>query len=565
MKNVSGSRVEQFLSDMKAVSTRKWVLILIVFLVMIMGLGLSARYISGADEPRIAGIAAEMVFTGNWLLPHLNGEPFLETPPLFFWSIGAMIKVFGNTDLAAKIPAALSGIAGALAVSMVLRRMRYSWFIAVTGAVMLATSLPYWGNARKCMTDIMLAAFIALAMFAFYSLTRSENLRSRLGWMLFYAAALGGALMSKALVGLAIPCSALFCWLLLDNLWCRRKFTGQYWAMLFGGAVLSLLPVGLWLLTVYLKYGYDPVYTIVWTNNIGRFVGSHTEHIEPFYYYLEVIPLQFQPWAVLAWAGVVYHVYNAWKKRGEGSNSIFMLCWYVIPYLILFMASGKRNVYVLPLYAGEALLAASFLHAVLSWKFIRRAFDWKWSSMILICLGWGAIITVPVLIIIGLCLGVDHFHFYYIWAPLCLAVAAVLWMNTKSPLRFVGLLSALTGIFVAADTYITPRNDAEDSFHDVFKAAAFYMAANGTDQIYLTSNTERVSGAAMFYLGRRVPFISEEELAVLVAEKIPAFVVGEKIMPGLDSLGVENERIQLYCLKNAEYKYEKDMNPQRKL
>ena len=65
----------------------------------------------GSDEPRVAGIAAEMAIENDWLTPKLNGKPFLEYPPLFYAAAAADFRIFGLTPFAAKLPTAISAAA----------------------------------------------------------------------------------------------------------------------------------------------------------------------------------------------------------------------------------------------------------------------------------------------------------------------------------------------------------------------------------------------------------------------------------------------------------------------
>jgi len=542
-----------------AIPARHWFAILIVFLSLIFIVGLDARLLERADEPRIAGISAEMALGGSWLMPHLNGKVFTETPPLFFWSTALSLKTFGMNDFGAKLPAALSAIAGAAAVFLLLRKMRYSGFVAFLGGFMLATSLPYWGNGRKCMTDIMLAGFIALAMYGFYALTQSTHFRNRLGWFLFFAASLSGALFSKALIGLGIPCSALCAWLLLDQIFFRKAIVWKHWFLLFGGALLSLLPVGFWLWLVYHNYGYDIFYSIFWTNNMGRFFGSHAEHIEPFYYYLEKIPAQFQPWTILAWCGVAYHIRNAWKKHDRSRESLFMLCWLLIPYLALTISAGKRNVYVLPLYGAEALLAATFAHALLALTIARKWLEYKSVAVTFRIAGWVFIFTIPLLCLIGaLCTPQLEFQLFMLWGPLFFVLALILWTRPGMRLRGTALLCAFAGLYITIDTFLTTINDNQESYQYVFLEARRHMDAENTDQLFLLSSAERVQGAAVFYMGRTVPHAETSEIAAIRKKYGNAFFIADDPHPDLEATGVENVRVQLYRLKSTKKKLNQD-------
>ena len=72
--------------------------------------GLGKRPLRKSDEPRVAGIAAEMARSGELIVPRLNSEPFLEKPPLYFWTLSAVFNLLGENSYTAKIPSALAAI-----------------------------------------------------------------------------------------------------------------------------------------------------------------------------------------------------------------------------------------------------------------------------------------------------------------------------------------------------------------------------------------------------------------------------------------------------------------------
>src|ERR1700748_2499309 len=87
--------------------------LLVVQLVLVMGVcgfffffGLGAFGLLGADEPRYAQIAREMFARHDWIVPTLNGSPWLEKPALLYWKMMNSYAIFGVSDWAARIPAA---------------------------------------------------------------------------------------------------------------------------------------------------------------------------------------------------------------------------------------------------------------------------------------------------------------------------------------------------------------------------------------------------------------------------------------------------------------------------
>ena len=54
------------------------------------------------DEGRYVGVAWEMLRSGDWLTPTLNGLPFFHKPPLFYWLDIAAMHVFGQNEVAGR-------------------------------------------------------------------------------------------------------------------------------------------------------------------------------------------------------------------------------------------------------------------------------------------------------------------------------------------------------------------------------------------------------------------------------------------------------------------------------
>jgi 4-amino-4-deoxy-L-arabinose transferase-like glycosyltransferase len=75
------------------------------------------------DEGRNAQVASEMFATGDWVIPHLAGMPYLDKPPGLFWSAALSIHAFGPTRRAPRVPAIISALATLLALAALAHRM----------------------------------------------------------------------------------------------------------------------------------------------------------------------------------------------------------------------------------------------------------------------------------------------------------------------------------------------------------------------------------------------------------------------------------------------------------
>ena len=213
--------------------------------------GLCVQQLESGDETRVAGIAAEMFINGDYLIPRLNGTPFLEYPPLFYWSVSFCYGLFGITDFSAKLPSVLSAVGCGVLLFFLARKMRYSITGALLSSVMLMTSAQFFGNSRKCTVDMMLAFFILFSVYQFYCLViATARGKSSLHFLLFILGIAGG-IYTKGLLGLCIPLAALGSWLVLGDL-VKHRIAWKHYILLFLGAffLLSLEAPGMSCFTV---------------------------------------------------------------------------------------------------------------------------------------------------------------------------------------------------------------------------------------------------------------------------------------------------------------------------
>src|SRR5216110_1791275 len=124
--------------------------------------GLAHFGLVGADEPRYAQVAREMLARHDWITPTLGGIPWLEKPPLFYWQTMIAYQIFGVSDWAARLPSVLDASLLVFAVFWLLKRVRPA--CALDGALMLACSAGIVGYARAASMDIPLTATFAIAM-----------------------------------------------------------------------------------------------------------------------------------------------------------------------------------------------------------------------------------------------------------------------------------------------------------------------------------------------------------------------------------------------------------------
>ncbi len=342
---------------------KRYFIILVFFSHLLLASGLGLQDLTGSDEPRVAGIGAQMAFTGNYVVPKLNNQNFLEKPPLFFWAEALSFKMLGYTNFAARYPSAVAATLGVVFLYLLLNAMGFTPFTAFISGLLLSISSQWWSTGRTCITDMLLATMITGTIYFFYMTAKNDRFTKKLPWFLGFIITAAGAVLSKGLVGLAIPGVALGGWLFFNNI-INRKITWTNWILLAFGSLLAFVPAGIWVWLLCKEIGWENGGRIVViVNNFGRFTGSHAEHIEPFYYYLSKYPEFMQPITFIIPFAIWYHIWNL--KKNKSDQSLFLLCCSLIPYLLLTISSAKRRVYLLPLNPEFAALSGILIAGLL--------------------------------------------------------------------------------------------------------------------------------------------------------------------------------------------------------
>lgn len=526
-------------------------IVLLVFVCLLFLAGLERRHLWN-DEPRVAGIAAEMARSGDLIIPRLNGTPFLEKPPLYFWAVSRAFRLFGENTYTARLISALSAIGSVVIVFFLARSMHFSTQGAFVSGFVLATSAEYWSLGRRCLIDIMLCFFITAAMASFYQVVRL--VRGRTFWYIVFVLSLGCAILTKGLVGLAVPLSALVIWLAL-----AEDFSWRRWLVLLAGIMLCCVPFSVWIWLLYNDLGKGAVYEAVWVNNFGRYIGGYAQHVEPFYYYLLKFPLQFFPWVLFVPMACMFHVREIRQHRKDDS-SIFILLWLVVPFLLFSLSAGKRGLYLLPLYPAAALFVGEAVGAILEGKEITT--DWFKIPA-------GVLVWVTILAPIGfLCTYLylkQSFNIYLLFfiPGFCFGLWAKHRLSKKDFKGYMlKLTPALLAIFLMFSITITPIFNKKNSFEPIFNYCRV-LKSKGT-QIGLIHPKERMIGAAVFYLGSRVPVLSEKcEIAEFLRSGAKTAAIVKKDY--LNDLGDTNilyksiiNKDEMLIVRPIEIKREKD-------
>jgi 4-amino-4-deoxy-L-arabinose transferase-like glycosyltransferase len=302
----------------------------------------------GADEPRYAQVAREMLTRHDWITPTLGGVPWMEKPPLYYWQTMVAYRVFGASDWAARLPSVVDATVLVFAAYCFLRRFRPG--CAFDGALMLATSAAVVGYARAASMDMPLAATFGVAMLAWYAWLESGK-RRFLG--VFYAS-LALAMLAKGPVAPFLAALIVTVFAATQGSW--RILRESLWVP---GFVLFLGLAFPWYLLVQQR---NPqfLHVFVLEHNLARFGTNVFHHPEPFWYFVPVTLLGWIPWAVFAVAAAGYAIRKFRQRDGDAVNN-FLALWVGVFVVFFSISKSKLPGYILPAIAPGILLLANYL------------------------------------------------------------------------------------------------------------------------------------------------------------------------------------------------------------
>ncbi len=337
--------------------TRTDVLLLAGFCAFLFFYGLGQFGLIGADEPRYAQVAREMLDRHDWVTPTLAGQPWLEKPPLYYWEAILSYSVFGVSDVAARIPSAFDATLLVIAVYLFFRKFRQK--LEVDAALITASCAAIIGFSRAASTDMPLASMFSISMLAWWAWRESNR---RIYLALFYAF-MGFGMLAKGPVapflgGLVIVVFAFAVrdWrLIVKTLWIPGILVFCFVSLPWYSAVQTRNP----------QFFRE----FILEHNLARFSTNLYHHPEPFWYYLPVIALCLVPWLIFVILALVESIRLWWSERNQPSSAldldlqfrVFGCCWLILPVIFFSLSRSKLPGYILPAVTAGAILLVAYL------------------------------------------------------------------------------------------------------------------------------------------------------------------------------------------------------------
>jgi 4-amino-4-deoxy-L-arabinose transferase-like glycosyltransferase len=343
-------------TSIAGLSRCNWTVLAILFAIVWFA-NLDVRKLQHPDEGRYAEIAREMVVTGDWVTPRLNGIKYFEKPPLQYWLTAASFEAFELDEWTARLPGAVAGFLTILIVGYV-GCVLASPAVGAYAAVALAGCVWPFGIAHMVTLDALLTFWLALALGAFLLAQhwRDVPARARAAMLVAWGATAAGVL-TKGLVALVIP----FCTLAIHTLATRDR---SPWTRLHlvPGLLLFIALAAPWFIVVSSRNPEFARFFFI-HEHFERFLTTEHRRTGAWWYFLPMLAI-----GILPWTGVfLWGLRRAWRQPPEPDAPgafawvRFCLIWCAFVLVFFSVSGSKLPSYILPIFPAAALVLGVIL------------------------------------------------------------------------------------------------------------------------------------------------------------------------------------------------------------
>ena len=303
------------------------------------------RDFTPANELKYINIVDHMIKSGDWIKLQFDGALYTDKPPLYFW-ITALIRLaagkytlFSIGLVVCILPAIVTG----LDIYRFLCENNYDRKRAFTVILILYTTLYFAGSVLVIRMDILMTMFIVRALISFYN--RAEKNTGNPYMPYVYA---GIGFLVKGLAAVFIPISVIVVYLLITKQVHKLKEL-----KLGKGIIVIIIFALIWLIPLAVSLGINStINELILKQTINRAVNTSV-HKKPFYYYLVNLFPNLFPWTLFFFSSFIILIGRIKKQE---KFVIFILCWFIMPFIIFSMVSSKLDIYLIPAYGAIAVI-----------------------------------------------------------------------------------------------------------------------------------------------------------------------------------------------------------------
>ncbi len=316
-----------------------------------------------SHECFVSVTAREMLQSGDWLIPTLNGHPRLNKTPLSYWLVAGAAMITGKVDeVTARLPSVVFAILSAATVLYFVNQW-LSFRIAVMSTIVWVTSLGYMRNSHNARPDMALAFFIVLCLMSFYSAITAENRRRQIIYMLIFWISFGLGNLAKGPAPIPLVLIPLAAYVVINRSWRLMPKL-----LPFTGIIIFLAIMLPWPLFIANSWHWD---LTLWKKEyVQRLYGEYAPGRYPIYFYFLIMFKFVTPWVAFLPMALVAPFYRIWDKKQPVMK--FLWLWFVADFIFLTIDAGKRQHYILPLMPAMTILIGILLEDMI---FERKAYS----------------------------------------------------------------------------------------------------------------------------------------------------------------------------------------------
>ncbi len=323
---------------------RTFYLAVFVLAAILLFAGLGSFPLTDRDEGEYASSAAFMLESGDFVVPTLNGRPYLEKPIFFFWTLAASFKMLGQNEFAARFPSAVAAFVLLCSMFWAVEQVVGDRRAGKVSVLVLLASPLFLLVARACLTDMLLSLFVWASMIFFYFYLASR--RFMLLVLCWFFLALGFLTKGPVTLAMSLPVFLAYSAAKRDFSWLRPER--------FSISVMVFLLVSLpWYVAIYQRMGASFIETFFLTQNLERFATTLLGHGGGPIFYIIVLavgcfPMSFFFPPVLA-RGFPLMIKGV-KVGIRAKDSLFIFCFMtsVWIFVLLTIAATKQMNYIVP-------------------------------------------------------------------------------------------------------------------------------------------------------------------------------------------------------------------------
>lgn len=345
-------------------------LLLFLLIGLFFCIGLGARPYITPSEARYIEIPRQMLVTGDFLTPHINGVQYFEKPPLFYW-LQTFFLSFGSDEFFGRIATTLFVTLTCL-VTYATGRLLYGRNAGLLAASALATSVMGYGLSRVAMLDAPVTLFLTCTIASFIAAQITKQ--KKFYYFMYVAAAL--AVMTKGLIGIVIPAMVIGGWIVFTKNWKILKE-----ARLFTGTLLFLAIAAPWHILMAMKHPEFADFYFI-HEHFERFLSDEHKRTAPWWFFIAVTLAGTMPWILLltplplvGFFLFIISIYSAnnvdtkyfkdsdvlkkkqnhdWKyfcsDIMDKEDSLFLKLWIILPLIFFSLSHSKLIPYIFPIF-----------------------------------------------------------------------------------------------------------------------------------------------------------------------------------------------------------------------